>query len=215
MQSSEKELSKKINLAYYDIFEAYKELSEENKNNLRKFINLYFSKSRSMQYKEEKYRLELNSLLYPEIYFVGLSHLYSNKIYKDILLIINYNHDGFLKLNDYITNLYNKSFPNIIFINPSINKMPNIFSCQTSNNGYYSYNCFKNIYLKYPNYKGYLYINDDLFLKFWELQNLNFSFPWLNPYGLIGKNWAHYSKCLRLYNITNKKNDWKNKLVLG
>lgn len=101
MQSSEKELSKKINLAYYDIFEAYKELSEENKNNLRKFINLYFSKSRSMQYKEEKYRLELNSLLYPEIYFVGLSHLYSNKIeiqyallediYKEVNIELNKN----------------------------------------------------------------------------------------------------------------------------
>ena len=142
-----------------------------------------------------------------------MNHLYSNKIYKDILLIINYNHDGFLKLNDYITNLYNKSFPNIIFINPSINKMPNIFSCQTSDNGYYSYNCFKNIYLKYPNYKGYLYINDDLFLKFWELQNLNFSFPWLNPYGPIAKNWFHYSKCLSIYNITNKKNDWKNNII--
>ena len=75
-----------------------------------------------------------------------MNHLYSNEIYNDILLIINYNHDGFLKLNDYITNLYNKSFPNIIFINPSIYKMPNIFSCQTSDNGYYSYNCFKNIY---------------------------------------------------------------------
>ena len=142
-----------------------------------------------------------------------MNHLYSNKRYKDILLIINYNHDGFLNLNDYITNLYNESFPNIVFINPSMNKMPNIFSCNTSYFGYYSYNCFKNVYLKYPNYKGYLYINDDLFLKFWELQNLNLSFPWLNPYRPIKKKWYHYSECLPIYNIFNKKTDWKNNIV--
>ena len=78
-----------------------------------------------------------------------MNHLCSNKIYKDILLIINYNHNGFLKLNNYITNLYNKYFPNIIFINPSITKKPNIISCKESYTGYYSYKCFKKVYQKY------------------------------------------------------------------
>ena len=62
-------------------------------------------------------------------------------------------------------------------------------------------------------YKGYLYINDDLFLKFWELQNLNLSFPWLNPYSPIKKKWYHYSECIPIYNIINKKTDWKNNIV--
>ena len=142
-----------------------------------------------------------------------MNHLYSNKIFKDILLIINYNHDGFLKLNNYITNLYNKYFPNIIFINPSINKKPNIISCKKSHHGYYSYKCFKKLYRKYPNYKGYLYINDDLFLKFWEIQDLNFSFPWLNQYGPIHKKWYHYPSCLPLYNIFNNITNWKNNII--
>ena len=142
-----------------------------------------------------------------------MNHYYSNKIYKDILLIINYNHDGFSELNDYITNLYNNTFPNIIFINPSITNKSNIIFCNSSNAGYYSYNCFNNVYHKYPNFQGYLYINDDLFVKFWELENLNFSFPWLNPFRPISKNWFHYSKCLQLYNIFNKTTEWKNNIV--
>ena len=179
-----------------------------------KSTRIQFNNSKFLKIKSE-FKLYIPSSLFiiknPNIKL--MNHLYSNNIYKDILLIINYNRDGFLKLNDYITNLYHKSFPNIIFINPSISKMPNIISCNISNAGYYSYNCFKNVYHKYPNYKGYLYINDDLFLKFWELQNLNFSVPWLNPYGPIGKKWYHYSECLPLYNIFNKKTDWKNNMI--
>ena len=143
-----------------------------------------------------------------------MNHLYSNKKYEDILLIINYNIDGFLKLNNYITNLYHKHFPNIVFINPSITKEPNIISCNNSYEGYYAYNCFKKVYQKYPKYKGYLYINDDLFLKFWELQNFNFSIPWLNEYGPISKTWLdHYSECVPLYNIFNNKIGWKNNII--
>ena len=143
-----------------------------------------------------------------------MNHLYTDKKYEDILLIINYNIDGFLKLNNYITNLYHKQFPNIVFINPSITKEPNIISCNNSYEGYYSYNCFKKVYQKYPKYKGYLYINDDLFLKFWELQNFNFSIPWLNEYGPISKTWLdHYSECVTLYNIFNNKIGWKNNII--
>ena len=50
-------------------------------------------------------------------------------------------------------------------------------------------------------------------MKFWELQNLNLSFPWLNPYSPIKKKWYHYSECIPIYNIINKKTDWKNNIV--
>ena len=142
-----------------------------------------------------------------------MNHFFSNKVYKDILLIINYNIDGFLKLNIYLKNLYNTYFPNIIFVSPSNTEEPNTISCEISNNGFYSYSCFKKIYIKYSNFKGYLYINDDLFLKFWELQNLNFSIPWLNQYKPLNQSWYHYLRCLSLYSVFNKKKEWKNKIV--
>ena len=99
--------------------------------------------------------------------FKLMNHFSPNKVYEDILLIINYNRKGFLALNKYLKTLYNKYFPNIIFIYPNNSPENNITSCNESERGYYSYICFKKIYLKYPNYKGYLYINDDLFLKVW------------------------------------------------
>ena len=142
-----------------------------------------------------------------------MNHFSPNKVYKDILLIINYNKKGFLKLNNYIKSLYNKYFPNIIFIYPSNIKKHNIISCNESHKGYYAYICFNKIYLKYPNYKGYLYINDDLFLKVWEITNFNFSVPWFNLFIPIYKNWVHYIQCYPLYNLIENNNDWKDNMI--
>ena len=146
--------------------------------------------------------------------FKLMNHFSPNEIYKDILLIINYNIKGFLKLNNYIETLYNKHFPNIIFIYPSETQEQKVISCNESSNGLYSYICFKKIYLKYPNYKGYLYINDDLFLKVWEITDFNFSNPWLNQFRPIyPKWWVHYPRCYPLYNIIGDNNKWKNDII--
>ena len=142
-----------------------------------------------------------------------IKHLSSDKIYNDILLIINYNKNGFLYLNNYIINLYKKYIPNIVFIYPSNIKGKNIISCNDSNIGFYSYICFRKVYLKYPNYKGYLFINDDLFLKAWELPNLNFSVPWFNQYGPLNKTWFHYSRCHQFYKLLEKNKGWENNIT--
>ena len=90
--------------------------------------------------------------------------------YKNILLIINYNFNGFEYINNYILKLYENTFPNYVFIVPSettINR--NTISCKESHRGDFSYICLEKIFLKYPSYKGYLFINDDDFMKIWEL----------------------------------------------
>lgn len=142
-----------------------------------------------------------------------LNHYFSKKVYEDILLIVNYNHKGFLQLNNYIKQLYNKYFPNIVFIYPSKTKMNNTFSCKESHKGYFSYKCIIKIYQKYPKYKGYLYINDDVFLKIWEIQNFDFDIPWLFHFGPLNKKWVHYFRCNSLYNLIEKKPIWKNNLI--
>ena len=142
-----------------------------------------------------------------------MNHYFSDEVYQDILLIVNFNIKGFLGLKDYIINLYNKYFPNIIFIYPSYTKEPNTIICKESYFGCYSYKCFKKVFNKYPNYKGYLYINDDLFLKVWELLNLDFSIPWLNQYIPISEDWYHYSECLPLFYLLKKNSKWKNNLL--
>ena len=138
-----------------------------------------------------------------------IKHLSSEKIYNDILLIINYNRNDFLYLNPYTINLYKKYIPNIVFIYPSNIKEKNTISCNESYIGYYSYICFKKVYLEYPNYKGYLFINDDLFLKAWELPNLNFNVPWFSQFAPLNKKWSHYSECHQLYKLLEENKGWE------
>ena len=141
--------------------------------------------------------------------FKLMNHFSNNQVYKDILLIVNYNTEGFLYLNQYIIDLYQKNFPNIVFIYPNNTKENNTISCSESHLGFYSYYCFRKVYLKYRNYKGYLYLNDDVFLKVWEILNLNFDIPWFYKYSPIDKQWFHYFRCLSLYNLFDDNPDWK------
>lgn len=146
-----------------------------------------------------------------------MKHSSSDKVYNDILLIINYNNPGFLKLNKYLEELYKKSFPNIIYLYPgkTVKNESNIITCKESNMGYFSYRCLEYIYEKYPNYKGYLLTNDDDYLKVWELENLDFSIPWFYIYEQRGfdKTWVFYSLCKGLYNIIDNNLDWKQKII--
>jgi hypothetical protein len=130
--------------------------------------------------------------------------------YENILLIINYNFKGFEYINNYILKLYQNNFPNYVFIVPSetTNKR-NTILCKESYRGYFSYICIEKVFLKYPNYKGYLFINDDDFMKVWEFDILNFNIPWLYQFHNLNKKWFHFRECVYLHNIIEKKPDWK------
>ena len=146
--------------------------------------------------------------------FKIINHYISNHKYSDILLIVNYNHKGFEKINNYIFKLYKKNFDNIVFIMPyNINESNIIISCNNSLKGYYSYICLKKIFIKYPNFKGYLFINDDVFMKVWELENLDFNIPWIYNIHFIGPGWYHYKNCKRMFNILNNNLEWKMNLT--
>ena len=143
-----------------------------------------------------------------------IHHYISNHKYNDILLIINYNHKGLEKINNYMFKLYKKYFYNIIFIMPyNINESNIIISCNISLEGYYSYICLKKVFIKYPKFKGYLFINDDVFMKIWELENLDFNVPWIYNFNLINKNWAHYENCKRMNNTLNNNLEWKRNIT--
>ena len=130
--------------------------------------------------------------------------------YENILLIINYNFKGFEYINNYILNLYKNIFPNYVFIIPSeTTNNRNTILCKESYRGYFSYICLEKVFLKYPNYKGYLFINDDNFMKIWELDNLNFNIPWLYHFHDINKGWYHYRECLKIHNYIDKNPEWK------
>lgn len=111
-----------------------------------------------------------------------IKHITSNKVYKNILLIIIYNYSKLIFLNSYMIQLYKKFFPNIVFLKEGFQNLnrKDLIECKESSKGFYSYKCFREVYNRYPNMKGYLFIDDDNFIKPWQLENLNFNIPWIN-----------------------------------
>ena len=111
-----------------------------------------------------------------------LKHKSSYKKYNDILLAINYNFKNFISINnEFLFSIYSAYFPNIVFISPEVESNKSIISCPNSQiGGYYAYMCFRKVYEKYPNMKGYLIMDDDYFLKPWEFEDYNFNIPWIN-----------------------------------
>ena len=64
------------------------------------------------------------------------------------------------------------------------------------------------VYAKYPSYKGYLFVMDDAFIKVWELENLNFSIPWILTFCFVKtKNWPKDYDREEL--LLEKHDDWK------
>ena len=119
-----------------------------------------------------------------------MKHKLTNKIYKDILLVINYNREKFMILNNLLIRLYHNNFPNIAFISPGKGLGENVISCPDSNRGGTAYMCFRILFNKYPNFKGYYIIDDDTFFKTWEIEYVNFDMPGLMSLDI--KRWGVY-----------------------
>ena len=171
------------------------------KNNYKEYLRIY---SEFSIYLPSNPIIKMN-----KISLKLFNHYISIRKYNDILLIINYNNKGFQKLNNYMFKLYKKYFKNIVFLMPNNINKSDIITCENSYYGYYSYICLKKIYKKYPNFKGYLFINDDDFMKVWELEKLDFNIPWLYNLKLLFKKWYHYKHCKRIYKIFNNNIEWK------
>ena len=198
-----------FNLGYYNNFKFIKQINYKYKEylKLKSEFYLYIPQIPLLKFRNEaNYNIKI------------INHFFSNKTYDDILLIINYNHKGFyIKLNYYILSLYEKYFKNIVFIIPdncnNTIKNSNYIFCNNSFYGYYSYICFYQAYTKFPNYKGYLFINDDVFVKVWELENLDFKIPWLYNFGRLKKKWFHYKHSINIFKILKENPKWKKKLI--
>ena len=196
----------------------------EDLSNIGYIYSSIFEKKLKYEYKEYiNSHIEFNSYMPSKPYdFFKINkkiikiffHKNSLIKYENILLIINYNFKGFEYINNYILELYENTFPNFVFIVPSgTTNNRNTILCKESNRGCFSYICLEKVFLKYPNYKGYLFINDDGFVKFWELDNLNFNIPWLYHFHNLNKGWYHYRECINLHNIIGRNPGWKASLT--
>ena len=137
-----------------------------------------------------------------------LYHYPTKTVYKDILLIINLFDKNDNTIRNYILNIYNKNFPKIIFLTSleSLNKEKEIIYCPEAKEPSLSYICLKNIYEKFSEMKGYLYLTNEILLKIWELDYLDFNIPWFCSFNISQNN--------ELEKLLNENNNYKNNLEI-
>lgn len=89
------------------------------------------------------------------------------KPFAKTLLTINFNHpfyDNIPLLREY----YEPIFDNIIFCGPESNTKYNIIVIEGTK-GHFGYKCIAEGIRKYPEYSGYLYVNDDMVVNWWTM----------------------------------------------
>jgi len=95
------------------------------------------------------------------------------KYFWDIILIIHFSWPYFDNI-EYLKEIYSKEFPNIVFYaDIEKEKCPKEIVPIDTFHGSYQYHALSDAIIRYPGYKGYLFINDDVFVKYWKLKRLN------------------------------------------
>ena len=145
-----------------------------------------------------------------------LYHYSSNTVFNEILLIINFYDKDVYALKDYMFKLYKKNFPNIVFISSTLqefkdNNGTHIISCPESKDKSLSYVCIQKAYQQYPKMKGYLYLNNEILLKIWELDNFDLNLPWVCSFN-ISETQTLKAEYKGIQNIINTKLDLKENL---
>jgi hypothetical protein len=113
------------------------------------------------------------------------------------LLIINYNHPHYQSI-DFIRKIYSKAFPNIVFYgeepHPSMIQYKHHF-------GWYCQNVIADAMVRWPDFEGYLCLQDDCFMNYWNYGRLDKGKIWLhhdanyfNINSANGNGWSWWDK---------------------
>ena len=92
--------------------------------------------------------------------------------------------------------LYKNAFPTMMFCGPKKAKNHTVEALHI-HKGYFAYTCMSRAMEKHPGYSGYLLINDDVMLNYWNLVGLNRNQIWEGPKGTI--RFQNYSMPDRWY----------------
>ena len=102
---------------------------------------------------------------------------HEEKPWKKTLLIINYNHPHYETI-PFLKKIYEKDFPNIVFYGE---KPFDGVETVDHYHGWFGQRVIEHAMRKWPNYAGYLMINDDCLVNYWNLRRLNPKKIWLVP----------------------------------
>ena len=98
---------------------------------------------------------------------------FKNKFSK-ILLVVIYNHPLYDSVN-LLREFYQPVFPHIYFCGAFANTTLNVHASGI-NKGIYGYKCLADAIEMHQGYTGYLYINDDVIVNYWNLEKFGFNF---------------------------------------
>ena len=89
MQNDDKVISSRINFLYKEVFDKYEELNQHNIENLKIFIDSFFSTLKPTMYKNREFKKEIDKYLYPDFGLVGLVNIFSEDRYKQYYFLKN------------------------------------------------------------------------------------------------------------------------------
>ncbi|KAF9367989.1 hypothetical protein CPB97_005078, partial [Podila verticillata] len=102
----------------------------------------------------------------------------SRERFKDILLVVNFNHPTYGAIKPYLS-MYESYFPNIKFYGPEVPAdLKDTVTENPYDGGATGYRSLIDAMEKYPNYKGYLYTNDDTVLNVFQIEKLDQDKVW-------------------------------------
>lgn len=112
----------------------------------------------------------------------NISKVCHNKAMRNVLLIISYIDITPEKI-EAIQELYTDKFPNILFCGSKPVDTGSKFNIMVMNlmRGITAYSCVAGAIQSYPNYKGYLFVKNDVFVNFWRLSELDLGRVWYTP----------------------------------
>ena len=110
----------------------------------------------------------------------------NSAIFSDLFLAINFNHP-FYDTIQILKKFYSPVFPNFMICGPEISANYSVVRIDQPKKeyGYYGYQCLVEAIRRNPGYNGYLYVNDDMIVNWWNLLQLDRNKVWFTSLGEV------------------------------
>ena len=124
-----------------------------------------------------------------EKYRVGIRNLHFHKLkLSEVLIAVNFNHPHYENI-EILEIFYEPIFAKRIYCGPEPNEKYNItvISHPKGQYGWYGFECLGAAIRQHPDYRGYLYANDDMVVNWWNFIELDTNKVWDGKRADLGK----------------------------
>ncbi|XP_028418409.1 uncharacterized protein LOC114543756 [Dendronephthya gigantea] len=92
--------------------------------------------------------------------------------FQDVLLVVVY-HYAFYDTLPFIQSQYKEAFPHIVVCGPKASTKFEVLAVDFGPRGYYSFECLGKAMRIHPGYRGYMFVNDDMIVNWWNFAKLD------------------------------------------